>query len=372
MTNSKMPSSEDAFGNENNLLLFLSEFDRAFPTEESAVEDLKNRFENEGLLYCHHCGQPKLEKKYGARVLKCLDCGNQTWITSGTFFHYAKRIKPRLAAIWLMERGCVFGSSKFHRLVDIAQSSAFNILKRIAMVINAHMERDIYELPSSIFSTVVCKRSRETPARAHPVAEQEEIDVAEEQKRVQEIVLLEQQEEELEQEEGLEQEKKSEQEKESEQLSSQEQELYDLLSETPVSFETLYARCNMEVSQAVAGLVMLEIAGLVVSLPGNNYARSPRNQNLSLNVDRSKNDEFRAKYEPIIAAAGTFIRKNFHGISRKYLQIYLALRWYYADQGVWNATQLLNACLRFGSVTQVKIADFVTSAMVKHGMYEVC
>ena len=75
-----------------------------------------------------------------------------------------------------MEHGLILSSSRFHKLAGIAQSSALQIFKKIAMVIQSHMDEEALSIDSSCFCPVFCKRSRETPAREHPCAEQAEID----------------------------------------------------------------------------------------------------------------------------------------------------------------------------------------------------
>lgn len=347
--------------NEAQLLLSLQEFNVQLPTEEAAREDVKIRLEKENLLYCHDCGKRNLEKKYGARVLKCLDCGHKTWVTAGTFFHHAKRVRPRLAAIWLMEHGFVFGSSKLHKLVNITQSAAFNILKKIAIVIEAQLERDVCEIPSSVFRKVICKRSKETPARTHPVAEQDEIEALGLQDSINGRDDT--------NEQGCAANGQgyaaNEQDNISSQLSQQEKVLYDLLSENPVSFEELYVRSAMGVPEVSATLVILEIGGLISSLPGNNYIRCPNNKNLDKTAKSNGGDVTLAKFEAMALAVQDFVRNGFHGISRKYLQYYLFLYWYYVGTSHWERDSLLNACLRFRSIKWTEIINYVTPVMVK-------
>ena len=101
--------------------------------------------------------------------------GKVKWFTAGTFFDGIRHVRAWLAAIWMKENGASLTSAKLHRLVGIAYSSAWHILKKINTVLQEEMQEG-YDVASTFFSITYCKRSRETPAREHPIAEQEELE----------------------------------------------------------------------------------------------------------------------------------------------------------------------------------------------------
>lgn len=365
----------------------LQEFNSIFPTEEASTEGVKIIIKNAGLLYCHHCGEDDLEERYSARVLKCLNCGKLTWFTSGTFFHRAKRIRARLAALWLMERGLIIASSKLNKLVNIAQSSAFHILKRIAIVIEDQMlkQEDICEIPSSVFIDIICKRSRETPARAHPIAEQEEMDALEQEKdksisnisaSISNTSLQDEPpKEETKQDEASDTSLETSNEQSSNegdcvynQLSQEEKTIYDLLSEIPLGYEEIHSRSGLSVANVNVALIMLELGGLASRLPLDRYVRCSQDKksNNTSGILENMSDELLARAKAIAQLARNLMCQGFHGISRKYLQLYLSICWYHNNTNFRQQEPLLNICLRFRSVKWSEIMNYVTPAIVQY------
>ena len=121
--------------------LLWAEFNILFPTEQHCLEEIYRRAAQE-LLKCRWCESQDIEKRLGDRVVRCRRCKKETWLTAGSFFHRMRSAKAWLAAIWLMERGVIVSSSGFHKLVGIAQSSALELFKKIATVIQSHMPED--------------------------------------------------------------------------------------------------------------------------------------------------------------------------------------------------------------------------------------
>ena len=60
-----------------------------------------------------------------------------------------------------------------------------------------------------------------------------------------------------------------------------------------------------------------------------------------------------------------FIRVDYHGISRKYVQNYLAAYWCYKDRIYWPVGALLKACLKYRSISSNEIIDYVSPSIVK-------
>lgn len=152
------------------------EFNSTYPDEAACVETICKALHGE--LKCKNCGSSRIHRHYGQRVGRCSDCKTDIYITAGTFFHGIRTFRPWLAAIWLRERGIAVRSTMLVALLPIASSSAWHLLKKIDFVVqNLLSEEDSAQAVSSaMFAQTIKKRSKETPARQHPYAEQEELE----------------------------------------------------------------------------------------------------------------------------------------------------------------------------------------------------
>jgi hypothetical protein len=245
------------------------------------------------------------------------------------------------AAIWLKERGAIFNNKQFHELVGIASSTTWNILKRIEMVIHSHMDEENVSVSSSALSDVYGRRSRMTPKEAHPRQEEDSIEHTHTEKRPSESVNR-------------------------PDLSSFEEELYAILSETPVHCDTLTEQLQKPISEILSGLTMLEIAGLASAAGSGRYARTStasntRSGTFATSSGRSKGcADSAARVKPII----DFIKRVFQSVSRKYIQLYTATHWLHSDSTKWGIDSLFQACARFRDIGEVEILDFVSPSMV--------
>lgn len=319
-------------------------FNTEFPTEEDCLEELYTRAAEEGLLKCRSCGSEHLDRTHGSRTARCRRCAKETWLTAGTFFHRIRQARPWLAAIWLMEHGVSLNSARFQRLVQIAYSSALAIFRKVSMVLDGQMGDGAPSLPSSLFSLLMCKRSRQTPSKAHPIAEQEEI----ERNHCAPAAASELSEE--------------------AELSEQEQTVCAALSSEPVHVDDLCRRLDVDVSKLAASLIMLELAGAATRMPGDRYVRSSAIRGADVvgttaqdSRAASAGDTMTTAVDAIIA----FVREAFHGVSRKYLQNYIAAHWCILDRARWHSRALLHACLRRGYISRTEIRAYVTPIMVK-------
>jgi len=338
--NDELPATDGA------VLAFLwAQFNAEFPRETDCLEEVYRRAAEWGIIKCHHCGNTDVERNYGDRVIKCRSCKKKSWLTAGTFFHRMKLARPWLAAIWLMEHGQSISSSKFQKLVGVAYSSAWNIFKKLTTVIQSQMGEDVLAVSSSHFSPVIGKRSRETPARAHPLAEEEAIEkqLVDDGAGVQELT-------------------------DTGDLSEQERKVYNLLSAEPMQFDILCHRAGMPAGEMSATLMILELAGMATRLAGDRYVRYTPKQDGELRVPVIQSSYgTNTTFEETITVGTVidFVRVNFHGISRKYLQNYLAAYWCHIDRAQWQLGALLRACLGFRHISDDEILDYVSPAIVK-------
>lgn len=241
---------------ENRLMELWQQFNTEYETEGHCVEALFERLMDGREFRCRYCSSADINRQWGARFGRCGGCGRNVHFTAGTFFDGIKLVRPWLASIWLIEHGMVISANRLHELVDVAYSSAWEMLRKISLVLHAAMKEEdsALSVSSACFLAIVSRRSRSTPAEQHPQAEQKDYPSLE----------------------GLEQ-------------------------------------------QALV----------------------------------------------LIATSMDFIHEVFQGISRKYLQTYLAIFWCWIEQRCWGAGALLKACCLFRYVSTVEVLAFRTPPMVR-------
>lgn len=122
-----------------------------------------------------------------------------------------------------------------------------------------------------------------------------------------------------------------------------EKNVFNLLSKDPCSFESLASAAALNIGDLSLTILHLELAGLAQSLPGNMFVQKrPIWTNTSVDTKTDEN-----VFKPFFQ----FIASTFHGISRKYLQLYLAAFWCCASRMRWNVGSLFTACLRSRHLT---------------------
>lgn len=334
----------ESFSEDAILLDLWRQFYKEFPTEKDCLEEIYRRAKDVELLRCHYCGSKEIARECGKRVYTCQRCGKESWFTAGTFFHHMKIPRAWLGAIWLMEHGQSINSSKFHKLVGIAYSSALKIFKKLTMVIGSEMGGEAVEVKSQQFCPIFGKRSRETPARVHPVAEQQEIEKEEEEEENtgsqdrQEAVNL-----------GK--------------VSGKEKEVYGVLTDKPVHVDDLCRRMEKGAGELSASLMILELEGLAKRLAGDRYIRQEGDSRdvVQLSLDK----EERTKPVKGVSAIIDYVQGRFHRVARKYVQNYLAAYWCYIDRARWKLGALLEACLRHRHISYKEILEYVSPYMVK-------
>ncbi len=368
------PNDERSASEEKSLNFYWQQFNSQFRAEQDCVDELYRRFHEIGAIRCKHCGSHDVQHKPGARVIKCSLCKKTTWFLAGTFFNRIRLVRPWLTAIWLMERGARFNSSQLEKLITFTYSSTLNIFKKVTTVIESLMEAESLVVPSALFAPAVCKRSRETPAREHPLAEQEELEkqrpdnAAVSQpscKGGQRLVLPPVEASDS----GSSHDKRSdmkpctlsdEKTPTSEStLAELERKVYEILSNQPAHFDSICQQTKMSAAEMSAALMLLELNGLAKRMPGDRYLRFiPRQSSgSSKSVDKST--------MKIVSTIVDYVRVTFHGVSRKCLQNYLAAHWCHIDRTRWHSGSLLQECIRFRAVSYAEILDYVSPLFLK-------
>jgi hypothetical protein len=67
-------------------------------------------------------------------------CKREVWFTAGTLLSGVSRLRAWMAVIWFKEWGVAVSSLRISKLLDIAQSTALNINKKVAIALEAQMD----------------------------------------------------------------------------------------------------------------------------------------------------------------------------------------------------------------------------------------
>lgn len=147
-------------------------FRKAVRSDGAAADMIFRSLRADGRIKCS-CSKPKIKRKRGTRFYVCLGCKSKYWFTSGTLFEGACRLRAWLAAVWFKERGVAISSSALAVLLDIAQSTALNIQKKVSLVIYRQMDDDAPVFSIARLLAAIIKRSKDSPASCHPRVEVE-------------------------------------------------------------------------------------------------------------------------------------------------------------------------------------------------------
>ena len=358
--NAEIPEPENRISSLNSMW---SEFETLFPTEQDCWKELYRNVLRDAALKCRYCGAEGLETNYTERVSSCKTCKRHVWITAGTFFDHIRIAKAWLGAIWLMERGVVLSSSRFQKLAGIAQSSALNIIQKIRMVIENNMNDKFTLLPSRHFETAICKRSRETPAKTHPRDEEKLFQESSDSEPIKNSSNSVKQN--FNQKKANSPSKKNRSAIQIVELSKRHQQVFALITEKPISFDSISQQTGLSAGEISAALTILELNELISCLPGNHYSQPQLKISETSPFGNRDHPQTIENPKLILRAFFTFVREHFHGISRKYLQFYVAAFWCHNDRNRWKSNELLSACIRSPRITDSQLLDYVTQPLVK-------
>lgn len=248
-----------------------SKFNELVHSDEDAADLIFHSLLQENEIECG-CSNPQIVREPGARCFYCASCKREVWFTAGTLLSGVSRLRAWMAVIWFKEWGVTVSSLRISKLLDIAQSTALNINKKVAIALASQMDDSAMSIDPKSFSAAIFKRSRHTPADEHPLSE--------------------------------------------------------LLADNSQSMGTLNA--DELVSEPTQNKKIFSLAAC--------------QQQLAISM--------------AIASAIVFIRKYFHGVSNKYLQLYLAALWCHIDRSRWTTGAVLMACLKHPPVSYIKLLNY--------------
>ncbi len=305
-----------------------AEFCKMFPEQKDSVEEIVKHAFEEKELFCQQCGSTSIFRQYGEKTFDCLDCRKKGWVFVGTFFEKMRIARLWHATIWLLERKIIFNARQLSFLCQVAYSSALFVYKKLAKVILTQMMNTAEEMLSENFISVFSKRSRETPAGEHPKFEQ---------------FALEQS---MEDEECVEEEPKFNH------VTGIEKEVYELISDKPIHVDKICQTLTAPTGAILATLTLLELDGFIKAKGGDYYFREKqkrRETKINKHFLSVRVDEFT-----------DFIRMFFHGISRKYLQFYLAVYYARTRNSTLAPGQLIDACLEHEAFPYKKMLEYIS------------
>jgi hypothetical protein len=274
-------------------------FESQVPSDAVAADVIFQTLERQGEIVCR-CSCAQVVRDPGSRIFKCLNCKCETWFTAKTLLKRTSNLRAWLAAIYLKQNRVVITPSQLARLTEISQTGAYEIHKKLNFVVCDQIEDDSLLVPSELFRAAICKRSRETPARLHPEAE----------------------------------------------------ELAFMASggNTDCPLQSVDDDCGLHEieTRAITGGDSIAAGDSIVAegLPS-----------VSAN-------SLLAPFK-LVGAAIAFFKRHFHGVSRKYLQLYLAGFCFQFESRERLPDSLLAACLRHPPISYDDLLDYVTSPMVK-------
>lgn len=328
-----------------------------YPDEHSAEETILSRGIASGRIVCRRCSSSNLARSNeGIRYVRCADCNFVGSFTAGGFYNRIRGLHKYLFKEWLLEHGFNISADEFSTIVDCAPNTAQSIHKKYACVVLSAMDEEAIQVSSAQFLDLVARRSIETPARCHPRAEEDALDKADE---ISSIMLLEDDRNTAailtpSAVQALEHLSSSQ-----EPLDLQQKQVFELLKVEPISFDKLIVKTGLEPGPLSAVLVMLELEGLSHSPSTDFYALGPRKKS---GVSSIKNTH---SHGGALGKIMSDLRSVHQFVSRKCLQLYLAIHWCVMDRKRWGLGSLTEACLKFGYISAKQATEYVSPKLVK-------
>ncbi len=331
---------------DNHFLIVAAEvdfIDRVYPTEQACFSEIWSRIRQN--KRCQFCGSARLKLKFGNRIGNCGKCGKKFRMTAGTIFERVRVVRPYLVAMRLCDRGVPFSARLLSRVCGIAYASALHIFKTLMGAVMMAMQESSVLVSSFEFNSIVCKRSIETPAQKHPVSEQEHAHEMSLQNAVSIDEAFADKISEFNSELISASDSKSLKtgEESAETMHGPERQIYELLSNQPQSIDELIAVSRLDSKVVIATVSVLELTDLATIVSGNRVVLSAERLSAQL-------PQLHPQTQAQISQVVWFIKKIFHGVSRRYIQIYLAAYWCFLDRIRWANGAVFEQCCKTAGI----------------------
>ncbi len=330
---------------------FSEDFFRGFkdnhPTKKDCTEALVRLIEPEAGFHCRTCRRNLRARKYGEKMVRCM-CGTRNFLLADSMFSNIRRPDAWWGYFCALKKRWHTSSNKFAEVFDTSSSTSHRIFGVFATVIRNELCKGKL-LSSAEFITLFIKRSYETEARKHPDSEEVSLNRqattapirAEPQQPIQQVPEPD--------------------------LNHDEKVIYDMLSHHPVLAAEIYSKSQIPTHLVSVSLTMLEIKGCARRLLGDLWERIGQQPVEAPAVPKLATSALSAL---VFDAFNDFIRDIHHGISRKYLQNYLAMFWYHVAKTRWNTRALVRACRASPPITGKEIFSAVTPPQIRLSVRE--
>ncbi len=309
-------------------------FKRRVRTEADAIAYILNLYRQGDGFKCT-CGNV-LSQDIRTRKTKCGECKRECWVTAGTMFDHAKKLRPYLIAVFLRTNGVDFQKGELADVAGVSDSTADEIIKKIAMVIVDQMTGDFQEFSSIAFLQIYHKRSRATPQFAHPRAEEDAFEI---QRQANQAEF---------------------QEVRSPILPPEHARVFDAIPiEEAITFNRLLDITRLTIPQLSESLLALQIDFPLIRLvSGERYRR------LEIPIQPINGAGSDGRVEEVDAVI-EYVTRLHGGLARKYLQCYAANQWWISDPERRRNIDLFQACLKTKAKTGREILIYVSPANIK-------
>lgn len=340
-----------------------------YPDNESCWKDLHNMQLGAGTLSCINCFAKDSVRKDGERTAKCSGCGKTIWITAGTFFHRVRNLHAVFGAIWLIQNGQVVSSLYLSKLAGTAQSTALNTLKSIYFVIDQSLTGTFEDIGSLHFMGMFFKRSKQTPKKEHPLNEESSYDEKSDPDFAGPIIDFD-----------------NDSQTVMPSMSEQEEKIHSVLLFGPNSVDVIQNLTKISMSELLICLSMLEMRGIIKTAAGGKFAVANNNaytKSAKNNTGKSRRSASSChlasccgataksaginllRVERTVGKVFAHVCQMIHGLSRKYLQLYLALFSFTYNLKGEARPSLFAICLGADYVTKETLDEYVTPLNVR-------
>lgn len=320
----------------SELFLKFRDFEEKFPDDETCARFLLENGWRVGKR-CKYCDSTEFSETIDFKTHQCLQCGKSNRVFEGTILVRVQLVRPWFAGIWFLSSGILYSRKEFSELFGIALDTAQRISNTISLHLTKKME-GFPTVPSASFSKIFERRSSETPARKPPIAEQYE---------------LEKQSRSLEGRSFGNGPLDGSDSSEVIELSEGERTVLEMLDfENWSSVNELADKIDFDFSFILTIIAMLEIKGFVVKNPEHLLKRSLVRKELAA-----------SNGEELGLVVDDFLKKGkavWHGISRKNVQLHVALYWSTTRLDIWEGGHLMFEILDCEPLSKGTLRSYVS------------
>ncbi len=335
--------------NDKRIAAIWEDVQRLAPTDADALDIFYKTWYEHHLVRCLRCGSGHISRNAGEREGQCNDCGEACWVTSGTILQRASLFQGYLAAAIICEEGLTISAPEFHRLTDIPQTSSYNIFRKLRLAVCNEMPTESQEFSGQLVKLLIAKRTLETPASCHPVAEQDSIEEAlftdaessvDHAKDMDSIV------------DQIENQNLSEYEKVKKVVQG-------LLSDVGMTADTISVMTGFNIGKVIASLSELELFSEARTEPGGKYFK------ISTQGRPAAQGSVAKEIIEAVSAFLKFVDEYFHRVGRKSIQTYLAALWCALDRDRWGRGSVIRLCGAHPPVPYRQIREYVSPPLLK-------